>query len=62
MVMEIAALSMAMSSASTMQQVNVSMMKKSMENQEATSQNLIQMMSTPTAHTPAPGKLLDIYI
>ncbi len=61
MVMDIAALSMAMSSSSTMQQVSLSMAKKAMDTTEATSQNLLEMMN---ANKPpmAPGKNIDVYI
>ncbi len=61
MTMEIAAMSMAMSEASVQQQVNVSLLDKSMDNQAASAEKLLDMMpqKTPPARY---GSKLDLYI
>lgn len=58
--MDIAALSVAMSSASTQQAVQISMLRKSMDQQESQVQTLVQdmMASTP----PAEARLLDMRV
>ncbi len=57
--MSIAAMSMSMSTAKVQQQVNISMLKKSMENQETSAANLLNMIKTPAVMKP--GSTFDVY-
>ncbi len=61
MEMEIAAMSMAMSAASTQQSLSIGMLKKNMESSEQTMQAITDMMD----NVPSPdgrGKLLDVRV
>lgn len=58
--MDIAALSMSMSSASLAQSVGVSVTKKAMDGQEAAAQALLQSLEQANPTPPRSGHLLDV--
>ncbi len=60
--MDIASMSISMSLANVQQQVSISMLKKSMDTQEASMQNLLSSMSPPVVQTPSYGSHIDVYI
>ncbi len=60
--MDIAALSMAMSQSKVMEQVNISLLKKTMDSQEQNGQQLLSMLNQQPVAPMKPGTTIDMYI